>query len=93
MSDEPKPPSMSEADFALISFAWVVLEVLAAMDSEAPKAVARLLEFHQAVAESQGYTIAAGILGSIRGLANDPDRARRREGLQQLIAAHTKGSA
>lgn len=92
MTDTPKPAA-SETDMALISFARVVLDLLYATDLVRPSDVDPLLEFHQKEMEVMKHPKAAGILGVIRQLSNDPRQEQMREGLRTLIQGRTKGSA
>ena len=90
---EASAPSASETDLALISFARVVLDILYAADVARPSEIDPLLELHQTQMVKMGYPTAAGILGTIRQLANHSDSARQREELRTLMRARPKGSA
>jgi hypothetical protein len=90
---DPTKLTATETDLALISFARVVLDVLFAADLVRPNEINPLLEIHQKNMEQMKYPTAAGILGSIRVLANDPQREQMRENLRKLIRERPKGSA
>lgn len=92
MADNPKPIA-SETDLALISFAWVVLDVLYATELTRAEDVDPLLAVHEDGFHKMKYPIAAGILAMIRKLAGDPERERMRKELRRLIQERAKGSA
>ena len=92
MADDPKPIA-SQTDLALISFAWVVLDVLYATNLVRPEDVDPLLAHHEDGFMKMKYPTAAGILAIIRQLAGDPKREQMREGLRKLIRGRTEGSA
>ncbi len=92
MADDPKPLA-SETDLALISFAWVVLDVLYATNLVRPEDVDPLLAVHENRFVKMNYPIAAGILAMIRQLAGDPRREKMRENLRRLIQERPRGSA
>jgi len=91
--NNPNKPTVSETDLALISFARVVLDVLYATNLVRPTDVDPLFEMHEKLMTDGKYLIAAGILGSIRQISNDPTREQMREGLRKLIQGRTEGSA
>ena len=90
---EQTTPTADENDMALISFARVVLDLLYATDLVRPSDIDPLLEFHEKEMEEMKYAKAAGILGVIRQLSNDPRREQMREGLRKLIQGRARGSA
>ncbi len=92
MADDPKPTA-SETDLALISFAWVVLDVLYATNLVRPEDVDPLLAVQEKIFEGMKYPIAAGNLAVIRQLAGDPERERMRENLRRLLQERVMGSA
>ncbi len=92
MADDPVPTA-SETDLALISFAWVVLDVLYATNLVRPDDVDPLLAVQENSLKKMEYPIAEGILAVIRQLAGDPKREQMRENLRRLLQEQVKGSA
>ena len=84
---------ISQTDLALISFARFVLGALFSADLIRPNQIYPALKDHQDIMAKAGYTIAGGILGSIRQFSNDPDRERSLEELRRLIRAQPQGTA